>query len=148
MDQKERIQNKARELFLTHGYSKTTMSSLAKSLGMSKKTVYSFFQAKEDLLEIIIDTFLQKIEQETRQILDNTEWDFPEKVKKVFILAGTRLSSINPYFLDDINRNTPNIWLKLQKAKQDIAFKGFYKLLEDGIKRGYIKKEINCSIST
>lgn len=34
---------------------KFTMADLAKSLGMSKKTIYSFFETKEALLNDVVD---------------------------------------------------------------------------------------------
>ena len=48
----------AGEIFLQKGYHATTMDAVAKSAGMSKKTVYQIFAAKSELFDaLLIDWF-------------------------------------------------------------------------------------------
>jgi AcrR family transcriptional regulator len=47
-DIRHTIIERAQELFFTHGYTKVLMSELARQLGMSKKTLYLYFDGKED----------------------------------------------------------------------------------------------------
>ena len=42
------------EVFLRSGFSRVLMDDLARELGMSKKTVYSHFASKEDLLRAVL----------------------------------------------------------------------------------------------
>ena len=48
---KEKIINKASELFLTLGFKSVTMDDIANELGISKKTIYVHFPKKTDLVE-------------------------------------------------------------------------------------------------
>ena len=48
---KEKIINKASELFLTLGFKSVTMDDIANELGISKKTIYVHFPNKTDLVE-------------------------------------------------------------------------------------------------
>jgi AcrR family transcriptional regulator len=48
---KEKIINKAAELFLTYGFKSITMDDLANKLGISKKTIYQHFENKTKLVE-------------------------------------------------------------------------------------------------
>src|SRR6185503_3051981 len=53
----------AAELFRARGYRATTLEELARRLGISKKTVYSHFRSKEDLLAAIFHRTMSLVEQ-------------------------------------------------------------------------------------
>ena len=48
---KQRIQLKARELFMRYGFRSVTMDEIAGQIGISKKTLYQFFEDKDALLK-------------------------------------------------------------------------------------------------
>ena len=50
MEIKDRIINKAGELFFQYGIRNISMDELASSLGISKRTIYENFKDKEDIL--------------------------------------------------------------------------------------------------
>lgn len=45
----------ARELFFANGYAGTTMSSIAREVGGSKTTLWTYFPSKEDLFAAVVD---------------------------------------------------------------------------------------------
>ncbi len=47
---KEKIIRKAREMFFRYGFKDVTMDEIARGVGISKKTLYQHFPAKEALL--------------------------------------------------------------------------------------------------
>lgn len=53
-DKTEQILQGAMQEFLTHGYAGTSMDKVAKAGGVSKATVYSYFQDKEGLFAALI----------------------------------------------------------------------------------------------
>lgn len=58
MDKEKRkklIIEKARELFAMFGFKKTTMDEIATECGMSKATLYYYFENKEDVFKTVID---------------------------------------------------------------------------------------------
>ena len=54
-EQRARILNAARGLFLAQGYGKTTMSEVAAHCRTSKRTLYELFPSKTDLLGAVIE---------------------------------------------------------------------------------------------
>lgn len=50
---RERIQNAARELFYTSGYSAVTIEQIAAAAGTRRSTLYTHFRDKEDILDAI-----------------------------------------------------------------------------------------------
>lgn len=54
-DRREAILAVARHHFLEHGYSATTMSAIAATLGGSKGTLWAYFPSKEELFTAVVD---------------------------------------------------------------------------------------------
>ena len=50
---KDLILEKTRELFLTIGFKSVTMDHIANAMGISKKTIYNFFENKTDCKLIV-----------------------------------------------------------------------------------------------
>ena len=54
MEMKDRIQQKANDLFRRYGVKSITMDEIAAQLGVSKKTIYQYFSDKDELVEVIV----------------------------------------------------------------------------------------------
>ncbi|MEN6472750.1 MAG: TetR/AcrR family transcriptional regulator [Syntrophaceae bacterium] len=67
-NRKEEILNAARELFLKHGYSPTTVEQIARHAGYSKRSVYLDFPKKDDLFITICNEGLFMVRDQLRQI--------------------------------------------------------------------------------
>ncbi len=58
---KKRILEAANAEFARKGYRKTTMSDIAKTLGVSKGAVYQYFSSKEALIGAVGDSFVESV---------------------------------------------------------------------------------------
>ncbi|MBD1840331.1 TetR/AcrR family transcriptional regulator [Coleofasciculus sp. FACHB-64] len=56
----EQILTGAMQEFLVHGYAATSMDRVAKTAGVSKPTVYTYFQDKEGLFTALVQRFAQR----------------------------------------------------------------------------------------
>ena len=65
----EQIIEATRQLFTTYGYKRVSMDEIAKQANVTKKTVYSYFKSKEDLLKYFINDEIKKM----KTIIENTE---------------------------------------------------------------------------
>ena len=59
----------ARDLFLTEGFTQTSMSLISQHLGGSKGTLYNYFTSKEALLEAIVTEQCQNYRTEMEKLL-------------------------------------------------------------------------------
>lgn len=69
---RQQIIDGATKLFLTNGYSHTSMEAIAKSSGVSKQTVYSHFTSKEALYTAIIENKCQEYQIDDASMCVNT----------------------------------------------------------------------------
>ena len=78
----EKILNAAKKLFTNYGFKRVSMDEIASEAGVTKKTVYTYFSSKEELLKYCIKEELQNM----RKIIENVEskkLDFMETVHQV-----------------------------------------------------------------
>lgn len=59
----EQIIKSAKKLISKYGFKKVSMDEIASDAGVTKKTVYSYFSSKEELLNIIIKEELNKMKK-------------------------------------------------------------------------------------
>ncbi|MBD0287695.1 MAG: helix-turn-helix transcriptional regulator, partial [Flavisolibacter sp.] len=60
MEPKERILNKAHELFNRYSIRSVSMDDIAAQAGMSKKTVYQYYTDKEELVDAVLQSVLER----------------------------------------------------------------------------------------
>lgn len=71
---KQRVLDAAQELFLAHGFAKTTIVAVAAAAGVSPETIYATFDGKRALLEGVIDATIMG-PQAPVPLEAQAEWD-------------------------------------------------------------------------
>lgn len=78
----EQIIEAARELFTSYGYKRVSMDEIAKKANVTKKTVYSYFKSKEELLKYFVNEEIKTM----KKIVEKTEKQevtYSEKIHNV-----------------------------------------------------------------
>ena len=70
---KSRIEEAARELFISQGFHATSMRNIAARAGTSLGNVYNYYRTKEEILESIIGRYQTVIDSRLRAIFDEIE---------------------------------------------------------------------------
>lgn len=60
---KQKILNAALDLFSTQGYEATSMLQIAESVGIKKASLYSHFESKQEILDLLVKCILEKYEK-------------------------------------------------------------------------------------
>ena len=60
---REKIISKSEELFLSLGFKSVTMDDIANAIGISKKTIYTHFSNKTELVEVVTFSILDHISE-------------------------------------------------------------------------------------
>lgn len=133
----EKIYSKTLKLFHIKGVRFTT-EELATELGTSKRTLYSYFTTKDEILEKTIDfVFLQLMESD-EAILANEETPLQEKLQLYFKnIPAINIGSIIRQ-MDDLQRYYPDLWEKVNVYLDTIWDKAI-QLVADGITDGKLR---------
>jgi AcrR family transcriptional regulator len=143
---KERILGKASEMFFQFGYMKVTMDEIAAKLGMSKKTLYKFYPGKEHLIREMFHSVKCEIDDYIKELWSDENMDFVVKLKKLMNFIGTHSSKMRGPLIEDIQKFHPEIWNEIQEFRRLNSQKKFNMLINEGIKKGYFRKDIDQSI--
>lgn len=142
---KQKILDKAGEMFLKLGFKSVTMDYIATEMGVSKKTIYKYFSNKHALVEesttMLHESCLNAIcfitEQGFSPIKENLE------IKKMFRdmfknVGGSPLFQLKKYY--------PKVFEKVMQTEV-VAFSECIKNnIEKGIKDGFYRKDLKIDI--
>lgn len=70
---------------------KFTLDDIARDLAISKKSIYKYFDGKEDIIRAVIDWVFEDIEQQHYKLLERTDLDPVTKLKHILIAMPTVL---------------------------------------------------------
>lgn len=115
-----------------------TMDDLARRLGVSKRTIYENFSSKEELIDSVIDLFLEKIVEKDKQILENDSLNTIEKLRHMALVLQNELKYINEKAIYEAERYYPKQWKKIDNWLQNRVIEQ-RKTIDEGIKKGELR---------
>ncbi len=134
---KQKIANKAKEMFLRFGFSKITLSEVSTEMGISKKTIYNHFESKDDLLYYIIDQSRIQFDNEIHEIEANADQSFREMVMQILSLMGIWVADLRTFTLD-LAKNHPDAKKYLNDIRKDVIIRHAMRIMEKGKKQGLL----------
>lgn len=137
-----RIIEKAEELFLKFGVSKVTVDEIASELGMSKKTLYKYFDSKESLIAMVMSTRRDRIKSGVFDIIQSDR-DLIEKLSVLMTFIGSQFAQATPNFIQDLRKTAPHICGALENERSQHAMEAFKALGREGIEKGYFRNDID-----
>jgi AcrR family transcriptional regulator len=143
---KERILNKAQEIFFQYGYTRVKMDEIADGLGISKKTLYKFFESKENLLREIIERIKLNIRTNCDIICDNINMEFIQKLKTLMNYIAKNSSLLRGPLPEDIQKNHPEIWRDINEHRKKESLAKFAGLINEGVTSGDFRKDIDQQV--
>jgi len=125
MSIKETLWTYALELFMKYGIKSVSMDDLARSMGVSKKTIYTFISNKDELIFKVIKRHLDNDEQAIREIVSKAT-DALDEMSLITRHVLLFLRKIKPSLIYDLKKYHPQSWQLIKE--QHFAF------IEDVIK--------------
>jgi len=147
MEVKDRILEKAHELFMRYGVRSVSMDDIAAQLGMSKKTLYQYYADKEELVDAVLSALLENNRKECLSDRQKAENALHE-VFQAFDMIQEMFSNMNPSIVFDLEKYHPAVYKKFQHHKQVFMFQVIKQNLEKGVKEELYRPEINVDILT
>lgn len=123
----------ARQLFAKRGVANTTMNDIAVASGKGRRTLYTYFNSKEEVYSAVIESELERLSDK----LDEVAAMKMRPLDKVIELIYTHLSMIRETVVRNGNLRAEffrNIWMveKVRKEFNDYEIDLFSKVYQDG----------------
>lgn len=122
-----RILNAAREMIIERGFNGWTVDELSHRAGISKRTLYRYFSAKELIIESVLEDFFQGVSRELDKMLIAQSDPLPvlQHILQYLLHQGRFITGQQS--LEDLRRVYPHLWnrideFRMQKIKMMIAY--------------------------
>ena len=139
---KEKIIEKTTELHFRYGIKNVSMDQLAKELGISKKTIYTHFSNKTDLVKQTVEYIFDKIQTQIDQICLMKLNPYEELLRvRNIIKEMLKKSDTSPHY--QLKKYYPEIAKSLEEKKFKSVMECLDHNLKKGIKAGYYKEDLD-----
>jgi DNA-binding XRE family transcriptional regulator len=144
-DDLKNILLRVRELYMKYGIKSITMDDVARELGISKKTLYQYVTDKDDLVGKFIDI---EIELRKDQICRCFRIGFNaiEELFELSVFMNKIILDQNPATEYDLKKYYPQHYQKMIKTRREGIYNYILLNLENGIKEGLYREELNIEI--
>jgi TetR/AcrR family transcriptional regulator, cholesterol catabolism regulator len=142
---RERILDKAQELFFRYGVKSVTMDDIARELGISKKTIYQHFEDKNAIVYAGVEHHFEC----DREIAERMQAEAPDPIAEVVMtseMMRQTMSGMNPTAIFDIKKYYPQAWDLFSKYKKDFILDIVKKNLMKGVELGLYRANINVEV--
>ena len=142
---RERIRQKAHDLFMQYSLRSVSMDDIATALGMSKKTIYQYYEDKDELVDEVVGAIIKYNQfccELDRKRADNA-------IHEIFLAMEFMMEifrSMNNSLLFDMQKYHPNAFQKFAKHKNDYLYTMIKENLLRGIEEELYRPEIKVEI--
>ncbi|MCK9410714.1 MAG: TetR/AcrR family transcriptional regulator [Prolixibacteraceae bacterium] len=134
-----------KKLFYAYGLKNLSMDDLSRSLGISKKTLYTYVKNKEDLIEKIFLHEESIIFRKSGKI-DDISINAIEKLLRISQLVHDELQQINPMIQFEMKKYYPTIFESYIEKKRVFVFEGMKINMQQGISEKLYRDDINIDL--
>ncbi|HIB47117.1 MAG TPA: TetR/AcrR family transcriptional regulator [Flavobacteriaceae bacterium] len=139
---KEKIVQKASEMFLNLGFKSVTMDDIANELGISKKTIYTHFNNKETIIAVVTDAIFEKVSHDIDCIcnLEKNPIEETYEIKKR-VMEHMRNEKTSPSH--QLQKYYPAIYKNLKMRQFNFMQECVVRNLHRGIEQGLFRDNID-----
>ena len=142
---RDKIIEKSTEMFLIQGVKGLTMDIIANEMGISKKTIYKYFNTKRELVKAGSEYSFHKITSGIHKIMELNENPIREiYLIKDFVFKILKSENTSPYF--QFHKYFPKIYQSLITRQFSEMNKCITKNIKKGMEQGLYRNEINIKL--
>ena len=146
-DTGKRVLLHAHDLFMQYGLKSVSMDDIASKLGISKKTIYLYFEDKEQLVAEVV----KYITQNNQDVCDADSANSEDAIHEIF-LAMIQMSKLfqtmNPSILFDLHKYYPKAFNHFLVHKNEYIYNKIKNNLIKGINENLYRDDLDLEIIT
>ena len=142
---RDRILKGAEELFFSYGIRSITMDDIARHLSVSKKTLYRFFEDKDQIVRTLTQVDVQKDIRCMKEIAAVAK-DPIDEILQAMNFIMVEFAKFHPSLLYDLQKYHPEAWNDFRRLQEEHMLSAVIVNLKKGIRQGLYRNDINISI--
>ncbi|PIE93679.1 TetR/AcrR family transcriptional regulator [Bacillus fungorum] len=136
-ERRKEILETAERLFITKGYTKTTVNDILKEIGIAKGTFYHYFKSKEEVMDEIIMRIIKEDVAKAKVIVSNPNIPVLEKLLRVLMEQSPKSGDVKDKMIEQFHQPN-NAEMHQKSLVQSIIHLSpvLTEVLEQGIEEG------------
>lgn len=132
-------------MFLRYGVKSITMDDISRTLGVSKKTIYQYYEDKDALVCAAVTSFTDLQKDIFIRMRDESK-NALEELMKCSDFMRSSVCNINPALLYDVKKYHPKAWSLYLDYRREVVEKSIEDTLIRGMADGYFRSNIETRI--
>lgn len=132
------------KMFLEYGIRGVTMDDIAQRLSISKKTLYTYFEDKKELVKAVVKIINCEIDKDFSS-LDKDKFTAIEELFHFHEVHIRMIQTNNPAFIYDLKKYYPDLFSNFEKFKHEMIYNKFVSNLNRGIMEGLYRKDLDVN---
>lgn len=145
MSEETKILEKCERLFMRYGIKSVTMDDVSRELGMSKKTLYQYFENKEELIHKVTQNHFTCQNKVIEHIIHHSKTAIDEMIG-ISNWMNTMSKNLNPSLVFDLKKYHPQIWQVFNDHRNTEVYNCIKHNLERGIQEGIYREELDTEV--
>jgi AcrR family transcriptional regulator len=145
MEIKDRIQEKATELFMRYGIRSVSMDDIATQLGISKKTIYQSYADKDELVDAVMEANIFKTQKDCG-LCSQQSTNAIEEIFLTMEMIQEQFRHMNPMIVYDLQKFHIRAFQKFTAHKNEFLISIIRNNIEKGIQEGLYRKDLNADV--
>jgi len=138
----------ATELFCKYGLRNVTIDDICTELRISKKTFYTYFKQKEDLiLQMVEDMHHKKTEKEKKLIAPDDNKNTIDRAMDIVLLTKNNSSDKMQNLFYELNKYYPNVHARIIEKRQAQTIEFFTRNIKKGIEEGIFRDNLDVEMT-
>ena len=145
MDAQEKIVKAGNELFIQYGFKTVTLDDISRRAGISKKTLYQFYESKEQIIDTCMRTFHSEVHQSISATLSSSK-NAVQAMVEITRFIDSVYRQINPLAMLELQRFFPQTFMAFYNEMMQADAEQVEALLRQGIAEGNFREDINIPL--
>lgn len=126
---RERILELSFNAFNARGYKQVSMDMVARELRISKKTIYKYFDAKEEILETAMEGLFARIENDLNRLAKGVPGR--DALLAYFTIYRDFVNSLSERLRHEVAEDIPYLYERIKTFERQVLKRSFGKLLKE-----------------
>lgn len=139
LEVRERLLDAALLAFNEKG-AKFTLEDISKKLNISKKTIYTVFSGKKELIEEMINEGFRQVKEEERRIVADPKLTTVEKIRTMVIVIPDKYRTLDFRKFSTLKESYPKLYRRIEEhieQEWDVTIELFEQAMEEGVLRKF-----------
>ena len=145
MEIKDRILNHAQELFMRNGIKSVSMDDIAADMAMSKKTLYKWFENKDQIVQASMSRHLVGTQCDCTAMIQSATSAIDE-LFRMMEWVKQEFSNVHPSIFYDLQKFHAGTWQLWQAHKNEFILTQIIQNLRRGIAEGLFRADLDVAV--